>query len=94
MHTVFGVVEASLRPLGLGFATWACVDLDCSGPAVWAVLLVALDKCSALVLGGSQAFAWVQDTVPPDYLDIGPGSVALEPRLCFLGVCISGNGAL
>ena len=57
--TVFGMVEASLRPLGLGFAMRVCVELDCSGPVVWAVLLVVLDKCSALVLGDSWASARV-----------------------------------
>ena len=59
LHMVFGVVEASLCPLGLGFAMRVRLDLDCSGSVVWAVLLVVLDKCSALVFGDSRASTWV-----------------------------------
>lgn len=94
LRTVFGVVVASLRPLGLGFAMRIRVDLDCSGSHVGVTLLVVLDKCSALVLGGSRVATRVQDTVPPDYLDVGPGLVAVVPRLRFLGVGISATGAV
>ena len=59
LHVVFSVVEASLLPLGLGFVMRVRLDLDCSGSVVWAVLLVVLDKCSALVFGDSRASTWV-----------------------------------
>ena len=59
LWTAFGILEASLCPLGLGFAMQVHVDFDCSGPVVQAVLLVVLDKCSALVLGNSRASARV-----------------------------------
>ena len=55
------------------------VDLDCSGPLVWAVLLVVLDKCAVLVLGDPRASARVKDTATPGYLDVGPGYVAIVP---------------